>query len=539
MNKLKHRSILHVLFFAVFIIPLTYGQIIFTSTDATVYNFFERMSLKGIIEYNDEVKPFSRTAIGNLLLKISEQKEKLNELEQKELAWQFEEYSAETGYEDERFRLYSHRDSLFELTISPVAGYSLANNYGKTAYHRWWAFKFWGTYGNYFGASFEYRDNTESGSGTDRKKLFSPQTGYFVTSSQQTSFDYSDVRGSISLNWDWGSVSLIKDYMQWGHGKFGQLILSDKAPSFPHIRLQLQPSPWFRFNYIHGWLNSMVYDSAYFMYNNTSSSNPTLRRKYVDKYIVANMVTVTPFDWIDFSAGNSFIYGGSPRWEMFIPFMYYKVMDHNTGRQGVDDGNGMIFFDAKVKYPETYKFYGTLLIDVLNIRDILKGDWWKSWFGITLGAKKIDLIVPNLDVSIEYTRLNRWLYENRDEVSTYKHMNYVLGHWIGQNADEAVLRFDYKPLHNLKVSLTTEMIRKGGLKDISFAYKNREYLPFLYEPLRKEISIELNSVYEIFHDTFVEGSYKYTDIKDTDITRTPGWMLGSKHSFSLAVYYGI
>ena len=165
MKKLKHRSILYVLFFAVFIIPSTHGQIIFTSTDVTVYNFLERMSLKGIIQYNDEVKPFSRMAIGKLLLKVEEQKEKLNELEQKELIWQFEEYSAETGYEDERFRLYSHRDSLFELTVSPVAGYSLANNYGKTAYHRWWAFKFWGTYGNYFGASFEYRDNTESGSG--------------------------------------------------------------------------------------------------------------------------------------------------------------------------------------------------------------------------------------------------------------------------------------------------------------------------------------------------------------------------------------
>lgn len=533
------RLILRCLLLVVILFPLTAGQTIYTPVNATVYDFLERISLKGIIKYNDEVKPFSRQEIGKLLLEIDKQKINLNEVEKDELKWQLEEYAAETGYQNERWFLYSHRDSLFNMTVSPVAGYKLSNNKGKSAYHRWWAFKFWGTYGDYFGAGFEYRDNTESGSGADRKKLFSPETGYFVTTSQQTSFDYSDVRGSISLDWDWGNISLIKDYTQWGHGKFGQIILSDKAPSYPHIRLQLQPAPWFRFSYIHGWLNSMVYDSAYFMYNNTGSSNPTLRRKYVDKYIAANMITVSPFDWIDVSAGNSFIYGGSPRWEMFIPFMYYKVMDHNTGRQGIDDGNGMIFFDTKIKYPETYKFYGTLLIDVLEIRQILKGNWWTSWFGITLGGKKIDLVIPNLDVSIEYTRLNPWIYENRDEVSTYKHLNYVLGHWIGQNADQAVFRLDYKPLHNLKVSLTTELIRKGGLKDISFAYKNRVYLPFLYEPLRKEISVELKSVYELYHDAFAEFSYKFTDIKDEDKTRTPEWMKGSKHSFSFAVYYGM
>ncbi|MEO8399269.1 MAG: hypothetical protein ABI550_05555, partial [Ignavibacteriaceae bacterium] len=237
--------------------------------------------------------------------------------------------------------------------------------------------------------------------------------------------------------------------------------------------------------------------------------------------------------------GNSFVYGGSPRWEMFIPFMYYKVMDHNTGRQGIDDGNGQIFFDLKVLHPEKFKFYGTLLIDVLEVRQILKGTFWTSWFAYTLGAKKTDLFFDNISFSLEYTKINPWVYENRDEVSSYKHLNYSLGHWIGQNADELSMQLDYKPLSRLNLSLLGKIVRKGGLDSLIFAYQKKTKMPFLYSPRRNEYSIGINAKYEYLHDLFIEGYYRYSDINDEDNLRTPDWMLGSKHSFGISLYYGL
>jgi hypothetical protein len=519
---------------------MSQAQTVFSSIDDPVYSFLERMSLQGKIEYHDEVRPLTRIQIAKFLKSLNSVQSDMNTIEKEDYGWYCNEFAAEMGQLDiERGFVYKYRDSLFNFTVSPIAGYEISKYGTASGHHRWWGGKFWTTYSDYFGGSFEYRDNTEYGNDADKKKLFSPKSGYYITTASGNSFDYSDVKGDVSLNWKWGSISLVKDYTNWGHGNFGQIILSSKAPDFPHVRLMLQPTDWLRFYYMQGWLNSMIYDSASFYYNYPGSLDPTIEKKYIGKYLVANMVSVTINRNIDFSLGNSFVYGGSPRLETFIPFMYYKVMDHNTGRQLADDGNGMIFSDIKINYPSSYKFYGTLLIDALNIRQILKGVWYTSWFAFTVGAQKIDVLIPNLDANIEYTQLRPWIYENHSEICTYKHMDYVLGDWMGQNADELSFRLSYMPLSRFYITLTGERIRKGGLKDISYAYANLTDLPFLYGPLRKEYSAECKFRYEIFRDSFINLQLKYSDISDEDSTRTFKWMLGKKFAFAYSMQYGI
>lgn len=518
----------------------TAAQTIYTSTDDPVYDFLDRMALQGKVEFHDEVRPLTRVQVARLLQQIKSSEINLNSIEREDFQWYCAEFAQEmTEPGTERTYLYKYRDTLFNFTLSPLGGYEISKYGDKSGHRRWWGVKSWATYSNYFAGSFEYRDNTEYGDNADKEKLFSPKSGYYVTAASGNSFDYSDVKGSVSLNWNWGSFSIIKDYMNWGHGKFGQIILSSKAPDFAHIRLVLQPTDWLRFYYMQGWLNSMLLDSNRFYYNYPNSLDPTLEKKYMDKYLVANMVSVTINHKVDFSIGNNFVYGGSPRWETFIPFMYYKVMDHNTGRQLTDDGNGMIFSDIKINYPTSYKFYGTMLIDVLNIREILRGIWHTSWFAYTIGAKKIDVLIPNLDLNIEYTQIQPWVYENHSEISTYKHMNYVLGDWIGQNADELSVQLGYQPVKRLHVDLIAERIRKGGLKDISYAYKDIIDLPFLYSPVRKEYSLQCNLRYEFLRDAYTKLQMKYSNIKDEDASRTYSWMLGKKFSFAFSLQYGL
>jgi hypothetical protein len=517
------------------------AQTVFTSTDEPVYSFLDRMALEGKIVYHDEVRPLTRIQIARLLQSLEKSQSEMNDVEKEDYNWYCQEFASELGKPNiERSFLYKYRDSVFHFTVSPFAGYEISKYGDASGHRRWWGGKLWATYDDYFSGSFEYRDNTEYGGNADRKKLFSPKSGYYLTTSSGNSFDYSDVKGGVSLTWKWGSFSVIKDYMNWGHGKFGQIILSSKAPDFPQIRLIMQPTDWLRFYYTQGWLNSMIYDSSRFYYNYPGSLDPSIETKYIDKYFVANMVSVTINKNIDFSLGNSFVYGGSPRLETFIPFMYYKVMDHNTGRQLTDDGNGMIFSDIKINYPSSYKFYGTLLIDALNIRQMLKGIWYTSWFAFTVGAKKVDVIIPNLDLNIEYTQLRPWIYENHSQISTYKHMDYVLGDWMGQNADELSLQFSYKPTRQATITLTGERIRKGGIKDISYAYSNPPAeLPFLYGPLRKEYSVQGGIRYEVLRDAYVDLQLKYSDISDEDSTRTFTWMIGKKFSYSLSLQYGL
>ena len=546
-------------------------QTLFEPLGNRVYKFLERMNLKEIIVLNDEALPLSRILIAEKLTEIGKYKHKLNNVELDELRWFEKEFFQEISrlnaieknnailktsvvdfYSDfglnlflnndsceDRIRLFGFMDSVFSLNISPRGGYQLKYNSDKNGHSKWWGLRLTGTYDKVFSAFFDYMDKGEYGNNIDRNKNFLKETSFFINNAGDSRIEFSDMRGGFTLDWQWGTLSLQKDYVNWGHGQNGQLILSSKAASFPHIYLTLQPTDWFRFYYIHGFLNSLVIDSSASYYNHWDNEKPFLRKEYVGKYFAANQFTFTPFSDFDISLGNIFVYSGRLRPEMFIPFIYYKVMDHNTARGAVDDGNGFLFFDISMKYPKTFKFYTTVLMDVLEIRDILNGVWHTSWFGFTLGAKKVDFMIPNLDISMEYTRINPWLYEHKDETTTYKHINFVLGHWIGQNADNIMLRLDYQPISRFDISLYLQNFRKGGLKDIYNAYQNaKTKQEFLYSPIRKDFSVGLSLQYELIHELFIKSEYIYSSVTDEDSGRNLSFMLGNQHSFSFEVSYG-
>jgi len=517
------------------------GQVVYTPLYSDVYNFLERMSLKQVISLDDEVKPWSRKYIASLLKAIDKNQIHLNSTEKDFLEFYEREYAYELDYtKKERWFLFNYGDSLFSLKFSPIAGYGISAIGDAAGHTRLIGFSTFGTYKNWFGASFDVRDKGEFGDNVDREKSFSPETGAFFRNAPN-GIEYSDVKGSINFNWNWGSVSIIKDYFNWGHGKSGQLILSAKSPDYPRIELHLKPAEWLRFYYIHGWLNSLVIDSSSIHYEHIESIEPIIKKAFINKYIVANMLTITPVSGLDISAGNSFVYSGDLRPEMFIPFLFFEWLDLNTGRRPVDDGNGTIYLDISGKYPKDFQFYGTVFLDVIEIRKSLEGNFGSNWVGYTLGAKKVNLFLNNLDILLEYTRVNPWVYEHKNESTTYKHLDYSIGHWLGQNADLIRLQFNYQPIRSLRLELYFERVRKGGLDDIYFAYGGNDEFnkSFLYGPLREDKFLGINIRLEYIHDLVLDGRYRYSDVKDEDDSRTQNFVLGKHHSFSLTLYFGL
>src|SRR3989337_3797526 len=259
---LKHTFLILIL---VFIPSILNAQVVFVSVDNGVYAFLERLSLKQIIKLDDEVKPYSRVYIAQKLSEIRKHNEKLNNVETDELAFYLQEYKyeyeklsprqartdnrqarTENGEITSRWFLYSYEDSLFNLKFSPIAGYGLSSEDGNSGHTRWVGASVFATYSDWFGLSFNIRDKGEFGNNVDRNKYFSPLTGAWYKGAPN-GIEYSDLRGGINFNWDWGSISLLKENIHWGHGKFGQLILSAKPPSYPHIRFSIKPTEWLRF----------------------------------------------------------------------------------------------------------------------------------------------------------------------------------------------------------------------------------------------------------------------------------------------------
>jgi hypothetical protein len=533
---MKLKSSLQIAIFLLAFFPRVSSQTISEPLDNQVYSFLDRLSMKNIISLKNEVKPYSRKQIAQWLTQAETGYDKLNEIEREELLFFQEEYSFELKNEKQRWRLFQYQDSLFQVKLSPIAGYYVSSYDKLSGFNKNWGIRVFSSYAKSFSASIQMTDNGEYGDNVDENKYLTPIKG--ASNIQvKNGIEFSDVRGALGYDFGWGSITLKKEYNDWGFASFGNIVLSKKAPSYPHIYFQLQPVEWLRFYYIHAWLNSQVIDSSGFI--GGSYVYETDRQKFIPKYLVANMLAVSPIKNLDIYVGNSIIYKGELRSEFFIPFLFYKYLDRDVGKGSVEDGNGQLYFGVNANYPIKTKFYSSFFLEVTELRNVFKSDFSNTWFGFNFGCKRIDVFTDNLDLTLEYTRINPWTYEHKAEVTNYKHLNYSLGHWIGTNADFLKAAVDYKVLRGFNISIFVERIRKGGIADMKSVYTNLTETPFLEGDLRKEFRIGLNAVYEIYHEAFAHLNFQYSDITDADKTRTPAFMIGKKSSFKIGLQYGL
>ncbi len=135
--------------------------------------------------------------------------------------------------------------------------------------------------------------------------------------------DFDRMNASISFGWDWGNFTIGKDFNYYGSGENGKIILSNKAPSFPYIKLEANHSDWFKFSYIHGYLNSQVIDS-------TTIRNGFVRDHLskVEKYFVTHLLSFTPYRELNFSLGESIVYSDKFEPIYLIPIAFFRLADH-------------------------------------------------------------------------------------------------------------------------------------------------------------------------------------------------------------------
>jgi hypothetical protein len=314
--------------------------------------------------------------------------------------------------------------------------------------------------------------------------------------------------------------------------------MSSKAPSFPSIYLKLHPVDWLQFYYLHGWLISRVHDSLA-----SYSSQIAGRPRNIDrpKYIAMHALQINPWKNLAYTIGETITYSDwSPYWGYLMPFVFYRSVDHSfEGGTGENTGNnGSIFFDIKYFPAAKVKCFTTVFIDEMSVSDLLKGDNARNQIAYSIGSAIYNLLIPRLFVRAEYTRIQPWVYSNFVQTQTYTNANYLMGHYIGQNADQFYVRIDYAFLHNLNVSFSAERTRQGGFGAVQYQY---DYIAeeFLYGLNRNETAFTLEARYEYTHDLTAEAFLRFTNIKDEDISRTPDWRRGSFTNFGLSLYYGL
>lgn len=494
------------------------------------------------------MKPLSRFELLNKLLEIDATK--LSHLEREELDYykkeflperllresslddpiQFVRSSEKAGF---RFLLINSDD--FILNVDPIFGFKVQNRFNELQTHRWNGLQFYGYINNNWAFNFYARDNEEKGSKIDKSKWFSGERGINISQSTSKSFQYVDVRGQISFSWEKGNITLAKEYIEWGSGISGKLILSDKAPSFPFIKLELTPANWLKFVYFHGWLHSALIDS--------SSVRKTLVYKrdsfsQIEKFIAAHMISIYPTSNLSISVGESIVYSDHLEFLYFVPILFFRAADHYLSRDSSNSGdNAQLFFNAVYKnYDLKTKFYSTIFIDELSITNLLKGRNLSS-IGFTFGISMVDPIIENSELNFEYTRLNPFVYMNSNDAQLYTSHNYQLGHWIGSNADQFYAEYNQSFLRGLRLKVFGEYIRKGQRELPEEQYK-LPYPKFLYGNQLRMTNLGFKLRYDFFHNLFSQLSFIYSNTSDEEIGRIPVYQLGKKYSFGVSLGYG-
>jgi hypothetical protein len=530
---------------------IVFAQTVFEPTTSSVYDFLNRLSVKGIIIFNDEVRPLSRIELSEKLVEAEKQKNKLSILEQDELAYYLKEYFPELkngdGAADSKniiflktddragFRFFLYKDERFTFNVDPILGFTYKKQYDDDFKHRWNGLQFYGYFDEHFGFNFYFRDNEEFGSVIDTGKKVSPETGINIHKFSGNTLDYSETRGMISYSWESGNLSFGKDFLEWGSGYSGQLILSRKAPPFPFIKFSFRPVDWLQFTYIHGWLHSKIIDSSSIRTTLVEERESFFQK---EKFIASHILSVYPLSNLSFSIGESVVYSDKLEPVYFIPVIFFRLADHYLSDPGSNSGDNAQIFTNTV-YKNNYiraKLYGTFFIDELSITNLLEGGNLSS-VGYTIGINLIDPLVDNSGLIFEYTRVDPFVYMNSDDAHLYTNYGYQLGHWIGSNAEQIYFSFTKKILRGLSVKFSAENIRKGQTELPEQQYQ-KPYPDILYGSRLNITTAGIDVNYEILHEFSAGVEYQYSYITDREPRRLPSFRLGVNHIFGVWLGYG-
>lgn len=528
------------------------AQTVFENHNSEVYQFLGRMSQKGLVEFNDLILPLDRNTITKSLIELQKNTNLLSLIEKQELTFYLQEYVpipfTKEGVEQTsffkkdangRFRTFQAVNNNFYITADPLIQ-AASTNYNKINFtQKAIGVQLWGKIGNHIGFQFSTKDVSENRDGfsSDAKIYNGPRTGFVNLIYDETSkkINYNETIANIGYSWKNGSINIGENFMLWGYGENGRIVLSDKAPVSPYIRIDYQPLKWLKFNYAHLWLNSSIIDSSTtYSFNNTVYGGT--RITFVPKFFATHSITLTPTKGFDISFGESMVYSDKINPALLIPIMYFKAVDNNQSNYNLLAGNnGQLFFQMSLKNkPKNTHLYSTLFIDEIRIAEMFNPSKSRNQLGYNIGGAITDFVLPYITVYAEYTKVLPSVYGNLNPAQTYTSYGANLGDWMGNNFDRLLFGAKYTPIAKLKLDAHFQFIRKGAQTTVDQQYLDSPQPTFLFNKLYNQRELYLNGSYEIKNNIYIKANFR------TINTIYPNQITNSIfNSYSLGVNFGL
>lgn len=529
------------------------GQVVYEPVaNNPVYDLLDELALMQVIAINPVVKPYPRSVIAEKLEEALLQRERLNkrqlaEVEQYLKAYRFDLTGLQTIANasisaENQHVLHSEKQVESDFSLNPV-GWRMKAGVFKIGAAPWIGGRYlvnengsvqeatgggelFGYFGRHMGyyASAQYTWQSQP---LVNPVMFTTEGGKVWTVGKSGSVGATELRGGLSVAWKWGDIGLYHDRPVWGNGIHGANILSGKAPAFPYLHLHVQPARWIDFHYIHGLLTTSYFSSVAAM--DTAGSYNVSGQK---KFIVANMVSISPWRFLTLSAGNSNVYTSDQiNLAFLLPVQFFKATDQTQTSISMYNGqNNQLFFAVDLwAFRMTHLWFSTFIEDLkmsaLYDPSQVNELGWKAGFSLS------PPLLRNVTLAAEYTRTNPLTYHHTVTPTNYFSDEYCLGHYMRDDSEEWDVTLAWRPMRGLKMNLEYSHARHG-IDYLHPEQVNNYLLPFIGVVNYKRERVEANVSYRILSNVVVWGSFTWQEVYG-DVKYTPAVMRGGTNTIGL------
>lgn len=522
-----------------------------------VYDFVDELITDGYVCRQTAVKPYTRTQIAGMLVEAKAADSLMDKRQRKALAYYLDVFALERDtmvsryvqYTDRRtFSLslanpqfsYMSQNKMFKMTVEPILGMDLYGSKKGAVIKRWYGAEVRMDIAKHVSVWGSLRDISWNGTALlsdkyfpdeyakiDGAKLTKPQYLNPLPGVQYKEADYggdfSDSRGGIALYSWWGRVALERENIRWGDAYHCSNILSGHNPAVPMLSLQLTPCKWFQFDYFHAWLVSNVLDSTNYYIEHADSGTDVKQYRPHNKFMAANMFTFTLVKYVSFSFGNSIVYA-EPNVQAiyFIPIAFYKSLDHLlTKGLRTQNQNSQAFASISVRPWDHIQLYGSFFLDEFKLSRLKKSSAAKNPVSYLVGFNWSGWPLKGLSVRGEFMRSYIACYTQSIDVLDYTSNSYLMGHYMGDNAQNIHVEVAYRPVRGLRVALSYT----NDTKYNSYSYMRRGITEAISQkPFDKAIyrndEVALNGVYEVHPSMYLRLSLVYNNSRGFDNTES-------------------
>lgn len=441
-----------------------------------VYDFLKEMSVKKIINFDDDSPNLSRFEVADFLKKIETAKSTLSHTEIKLLNKYKVEYIPEESNKENTWQMFGS-DKKFSTNLEDffsnkqkyiykvgVEGNNafiegLGHLYGgaqikpsekKGVFMMDGGFRFRGTLFNHLGYSFDYLKGAMFGD---------VSLAPFIEPRLKTDFKFNE-NSEILKNYDYIS-SYLKYHIEplegfnfsaqfgrekttLGYGYGSKPILSGDGPDMDFLKLRAK----------YGVLSFTS------IFASTVGYFAKARDDRYTKYFAAQRLKVSIKDLFDVALSDVIIYNGRIDLAYLNPILFYTFAEKSLQ----DRDNKNFIFDMQTKFWKNVEFTGTVFIDDDEQFAFLTGKTDRSEkFIYQIGTMVYEpLSLKDFSFTVEYTKIRPYVYSHFDIRDNYTAYGQSLGHKIGPNADEIFTRLTYNISDWGRINFEYSRVRKGN-----------------------------------------------------------------------------